>query len=133
MEKIIHKYILKDGNIYYLCNQSIKANWLKTDLANKRVSCKNCLKKIKSDRMKDYIKINNETYVKNSQIDKLKKVDLLDDFLFAYNEIEQYDTTDYLSGATNEKIESKCHTYFITYEIKKDIKFINYIDIDEYM
>jgi len=44
MRKIIHKYILKDGEIYYLCNQTVNANWLKTDITNKKVNCKNCLK-----------------------------------------------------------------------------------------
>jgi len=31
----------------YLCNWAVGANWLKTDIANKRVNCKNCLRAIK--------------------------------------------------------------------------------------
>ena len=44
---IIHKYILKDGDYYYLCNQAVNASWLKTDISNRKVNCKNCLRAIK--------------------------------------------------------------------------------------
>ena len=42
--KIVHKYILKDGDYHYICNQGANANWKKTDIANRRVNCKNCKK-----------------------------------------------------------------------------------------
>lgn len=45
-----HKYILKEWNdekqelvdYCYLCNWAVEAKWTKTDIANKRVNCKNC-------------------------------------------------------------------------------------------
>lgn len=43
MRRIIHKYILKNGDYHYLCNQTVRANWLRTDISNRKVSCKNCL------------------------------------------------------------------------------------------
>lgn len=50
MKKIIHKYILKNGLICYICNQAINANWLKTDITNKKINCKNCLNIIKKEK-----------------------------------------------------------------------------------
>ena len=47
--KIIHKYILIDGDYGYLCNQAVAATWLKTDISNKKINCKNCLKQIKKE------------------------------------------------------------------------------------
>ena len=60
MKKIIHKHFLvnkndkdkldlNDNNLKYLCNRKVKwGNWLKTDVTNKKVNCKNCLKIIKN-------------------------------------------------------------------------------------
>lgn len=47
MKRIIHKYLLKDGKLFYLCNQAVSANWKKTDIAWRRITCKNCKKTIK--------------------------------------------------------------------------------------
>jgi len=51
--KIIHKYILIDGDYAYLCNQAVAATWLKTDIASKKVNCKNCLKQLKKEAKKN--------------------------------------------------------------------------------
>ena len=40
----------KEGVWYgyrYLCNWAVAANWKKTDITNKRVTCKNCKRAIK--------------------------------------------------------------------------------------
>jgi hypothetical protein len=44
--RIIHKHILIKGEIRYLCNQACITNWLKTEITNKKVNCKNCLRLI---------------------------------------------------------------------------------------
>lgn len=43
-KKIIHKCLFKENEIHYLCNQAVNASWLKTDITNEQVTCKNCLK-----------------------------------------------------------------------------------------
>ena len=50
--KIIHKHILKDGDYFYLCNQTVSATWRKTDITNQKVNCKNCLKQLKHEVIK---------------------------------------------------------------------------------
>ena len=42
--KKVHKYILEDGQYWYICNRAVTANWKKTDIANRRINCKNCLR-----------------------------------------------------------------------------------------
>ena len=53
--KIIHKFIMDrydkrlkmEVGIRYLCNWAVEPKWLKTDIANKKICCKNCLRIIK--------------------------------------------------------------------------------------
>jgi hypothetical protein len=46
MRTIIHKYLLKNGAIRYQCNQACTTNWKKTNITNKKITCKNCKRAI---------------------------------------------------------------------------------------
>jgi len=48
--KIIHKFVRVNGDYFYLCNQAVQADWRKTDIANKKVNCKNCKKILKKTK-----------------------------------------------------------------------------------
>jgi len=50
--KIVHKHILKNGDYYYRCNQAVRADWRKTDIAVRRINCKNCKKIILLERVR---------------------------------------------------------------------------------
>jgi hypothetical protein len=50
VKNIIHKFEEKNGKYFYLCNQAVRAIWTKTDMANHKVNCQNCLKIMKGDK-----------------------------------------------------------------------------------
>ena len=68
MRKIIHKYILIRGQIRYACNQACTTTWLKTDITNKKINCKNCKRIIKkaqaSQKYLDNLKVEQKELLK---------------------------------------------------------------------
>jgi hypothetical protein len=50
---IIHKHLLKRGQIRYACNQACNTNWKKTDITNKKINCKNCKKILRKNHEKN--------------------------------------------------------------------------------
>ena len=45
--KQIHKHIMKNDEVHYLCNQACVAIKTQTDFRGKKVTCKNCLREMR--------------------------------------------------------------------------------------